>query len=136
LLLIVFLYVERVQGYDLGPDVPEDLTGAGQAIITTLSALQQPNIMTRHRSALASVPAAVGTAVMATMSPQELRKSLFFDSSWGPDEWGPIPFLPPDDLLVTNMEGAWGDLYSYRGLSTTAKGELIISGVQVYSPSC
>jgi magnesium chelatase subunit H len=123
-----------LQGYDLGPDVPEDLTGSGEAIIKTLLALDQSGVIARGPSALRQVPATVGNAVMATMSPRDLRKRLKFDTAWGPDEWGPIPFLPPDDLLVKNMESAWGDLYNYRGLSTSARGELLVSGVQVCFP--
>jgi hypothetical protein len=125
-----------LQGYDLGPDVPEDLAGAGEAIIKTLLALDQSGVTARGPSALKQVPATVGTAAMATMSPRDLQQRLYFDSAWGPDEWGPIPFLPPDDLLVKNMESAWGELYNYRGLSTSARGELLISGVQVCFPCC
>ena len=34
--------------------------------------------------------------------------------SWGPTEWGPIPFLPENDILVTRMEKQWGELRGYR----------------------
>ena len=56
---------------------------------------------------------------------------LTYPEDWGPTEWGPIPFLPSKDLLVRKMTSQWGDLESYRGLRTTAKGQPMISGVQL-----
>ena len=61
-------------------------------------------------------------AVAAEVTPAELREHLTFPSEWGPSEWGPIPFLPPPDILLRRMENQWGNLDSYRGLATTAKG--------------
>jgi hypothetical protein len=69
--------------------------------------------------------------VAAEVPPRELRTALHFDEHWGPTEWGPIPFLPKPDLLVEAMENAWGDLYKYRGLNSTANGNLLVAGVQV-----
>ncbi len=57
------------------------------------------------------------------VSPKELKGALTYPAAWGPSEWGPISFLPSPDLLVRNMEAAWGDLDKYRGLGTSAKGE-------------
>ena len=47
---------------------------------------------------------------------------LTYPTEWGPTEWGPIPFLPEPDVLVSNMEGQWGDLAAYRGIATSASG--------------
>ena len=119
------------QGYDLGDDVPDDLAGVGDGIVAALAAQQQPGTVTRGAAAAAAVPAAAGRAVAAEVAPRELRDALTFDERWGPTEWGPIPFLPKPDLLVEGMERAWGDLDAYRGLSSTADGNLLVSGVQV-----
>ena len=51
---------------------------------------------------------------------------LTYPDSWGPTEWGPIPFLPERDVLVTNMERQWGQLDSYRGISTSAAGDWLL----------
>ena len=120
----------RLQGYDLG-DLPDDLTGLGDSIISALQAQEQSAVIARGASAAASVPVAAGRAVAAEVSPRDLREALMFDEHWGPTEWGPIPFLPKPDLLVENMEKSWGELYSYRGICSTAKGDLLVAGVQV-----
>ena len=39
---------------------------------------------------------------------------LTYPESWGPTEWGPIPFLPDNDVLVQRMEKQWGELRTYR----------------------
>lgn len=69
----------------------------------------------------------------AEMTPHDLKNALTFDPNWGPTEWGPIPFLPRSDLLTSRMEKQWGDLYRYRGINSTGRGSLLISGVQVPS---
>ena len=61
-------------------------------------------------------------AAAVDISPAQLREALRYPQGWGPSEWGPISFLPTHDLLVRNMEAAWGDLDKYRGLGTSAKG--------------
>ena len=124
-----------MQGYDLGPGVPEDLTGAGEAIIGALQAQEQSGVVARGADAAAGVPCAAGGPVATEVTPRELREALTFDDRWGPTEWGPIPFLPKSDILVENMEKSWGDLLSYRGLSTTGTGNLLVSGVQVCTVS-
>lgn len=66
-----------------------------------------------------AVPAA------AEFTGSQLREQLTKPSDWGPTEWGPIPYLPSPDVLVSRMERQWGDLSSYRGIATTAKGTCI-----------
>jgi len=56
------------------------------------------------------------------VSPSTLRKWLSFPAEWGPNEWGPCPQLPPNDILIRRMEKAWGNLEQYRGLNTNASG--------------
>lgn len=63
-------------------------------------------------------------AAAAEVSGAELRQQLTYPAEWGPSEWGPMPYLPSLDVLVSRMENQWGDLSSYRGLSTSAKGAL------------
>jgi magnesium chelatase subunit H len=50
----------------------------------------------------------------AEVSPKQLSDLLTFPASWGPSEWGPIPYLPSEDVLVKRMEKQWGALASYR----------------------
>ena len=67
----------------------------------------------------------------ADVSPKELKDALSYPPDWGPTEWGPIPFLPDNDILVQRMEKQWGDLRSYRGLLTSPAGSLasgLVSG--------
>ena len=59
----------------------------------------------------------------AEIAPRELREALAFPEDYGPSEWGPIPYLPDPDFLVQRMESQWGDLLSYRGISTSAAGD-------------
>lgn len=56
---------------------------------------------------------------------------LTFPHTWGPTEWGPIPYLPSEDVLVKRMEKQWGSLHSYRGINSTIRGTLLIPGVQL-----
>jgi len=56
---------------------------------------------------------------------------LTFPHTWGPTEWGPIPYLPSEDVLVKRMEKQWGSLHSYRGINSTTRGTLLIPGVQL-----
>ncbi len=44
----------------------------------------------------------------------ELKELLTYPETWGPTEWGPVPFLPDHDVLVQRMEKQWGELRSYR----------------------
>jgi hypothetical protein len=108
----------------------------GARIVAALTRLESTPVVTRGAAAapqtLAKHLEATGAAVAAQdVPPRSLRDSLRFDESWGPTEWGPIPFLPPPDLLSRNMEAAWGDLDRYRGLNSTANGNLFVGGIQV-----
>ena len=58
----------------------------------------------------------------AGVTSKQLKDALTYPAEWGPSDWGPIPFLPEPDILVNNMEASWGDLDSYRGISTSASG--------------
>lgn len=116
--------------------MPDDLSGVGEQIVATLKQLESPPTVARGADAAARTlgPAAAqfGAAVAATeVRPASLRDTLAFDDRWGPTEWGPIPFLPPTDMLVRNMEAAWGDLDKYRGLNSTSSGNLFVGGLQV-----
>jgi hypothetical protein len=39
---------------------------------------------------------------------------LTYPPEWGPNEWGPLPYLPDHDVLVKRMEKQWGELRAYR----------------------
>jgi magnesium chelatase subunit H len=54
------------------------------------------------------------TVSAVEMTAPQLKSLLMYPESWGPTEWGPIPFLPDNDILVKRMEKQWGDLRSYR----------------------
>ena len=75
-----------------------------------------------RRRGAGDAAAAGFAAVAAEVSPSQLRQSLSFPPTFGPTEFGPIPFLPDPDLLVQRMEAAWGQLERYRGINTTAQG--------------
>lgn len=61
-------------------------------------------------------------AAAAEVGYKQLKEMLTYPASWGPTEWGPIPFLPEPDVLVSSMERQWGDLAAYRGIATSASG--------------
>jgi hypothetical protein len=129
-----------LQGYNLGDNLPDDLSGVGEKIVKGLTRLESPPIVARGAAAAARAldPALseFGAAVAATeVAPRTLRMTLAFDERWGPTEWGPIPFLPPADMLVRNMEGAWGSLDKYRGLNSTSSGNLFVGGLQARFPA-
>lgn len=63
-------------------------------------------------------------AVAAEVDHTRLKGMLTYPPEWGPTEWGPIPFLPEPDVLVSSMERQWGDLAAYRGIATSASGDL------------
>ena len=107
--------------------------------MTALKRLESPAVVARGAAgaatAAASAAGAAGAAVRATdVAPASLRDTLAYPTDWGPTEWGPVPFLPRPDLLSRNMEKAWGDLYTYRGLNSTAAGDLFVGGLQVCPP--
>ena len=65
------------------------------------------------------------------VSPHVLKKWLEFPAEWGPTEWGPMPYLPSPDLLVRNMEKAWGALESYNGLATVPGKGSFVAGLRI-----
>jgi magnesium chelatase subunit H len=121
----------------LGPGITSDtdLAGLGEALVTALKAQEESRTVARGAAGIAATGAAGGagawgaTPVGAEVTPSQLRDWLTYPPEWGPSEWGPIPFLPDNDLLVQRMEAQWGPLYRYRGISTTAGGNLLVSGV-------
>jgi hypothetical protein len=50
---------------------------------------------------------------------------LTFPPSWGPTEWGPIPYLPAEDVLVKRMEAQWGSLHAYRCVRMLSNGFMV-----------
>ena len=64
-------------------------------------------------------------AVAAEVDHTQLKQMLTYPPDWGPTEWGPIPFLPESDVLVSSMERQWGDLAAYRGIATSVAGRLL-----------
>ena len=123
-------------GYDIG-DFPVGDPGAGERIIEYLKKMSREELTSRGVDRVREeigddLMSALGASVAGTnMVAERLKEYLTFDETWGPSEWGPMPFLPAPDLLVTKMEGAWGDLAKYRsGLSTTTSGEAVVTGLQ------
>ena len=104
--------------------------GVGQAVIDALARQLEPRTLARGAAGVLAAgvggagggkgggaegsslsAASFGAAAAAADVPAaQLRDWLSFPQSWGPTEWGPIPFLPPNDILVTRMEANWGDL--------------------------
>ncbi|KAG2423878.1 hypothetical protein HXX76_014932 [Chlamydomonas incerta] len=126
----------RKAGYDLGPNVPEDLSGLGEALVTALKAQEDQRAISRGQPGMAALgggPAAAWGAACGAgeMSPQRLKELLTYPAEWGPNEWGPLPFLPDADVLVGRMERQWGDLRAYRGLNTSARGLYQVPGLQL-----
>ncbi|GAX76816.1 hypothetical protein CEUSTIGMA_g4262.t1 [Chlamydomonas eustigma] len=70
------------------------------------------------------------TASAAEVTAPQLKSLLTYPESWGPTEWGPIPFLPDNDILVKRVEKQWGDLRGYRGMMTSAQGGLVVPGLK------
>ncbi|WIA37068.1 hypothetical protein OEZ86_014043 [Tetradesmus obliquus] len=125
-------------GYDLGPlpEGREALAGLGEALLKTLKGQEEPRTVSKGAAgikALGGGPAAAWgvSAAAAEISPSQLRSMLTFPATWGPTEWGPMPYLPDDDVLVKRMEAQWGSLNAYRGINSTMSGGLLIPGVQI-----
>ncbi|KAL4859226.1 Acyl-coenzyme A oxidase [Chlorella vulgaris] len=123
------------EGYDLG-ELGEDLEGAGEAIVAALT--QQDDQRAIAEGAAGVMRRGAGEAerfgVRATavdVEARQLKEMLTYPSGWGPSEWGPIPFLPDNDILVRRLEKQWGELGKYRGLSTSARGDSVVSGLQL-----
>jgi magnesium chelatase subunit H len=121
----------------LGP-IPDDasLEHLGEALVTALKAQDDARVVTRGAAGIASAgagPAAAWgvTPVGVEVTGRQLAEQLTYPPEWGPTEWGPIPFLPDNDILVEKMEKQWGNLATYRGISSTASGSLLVSGLQL-----
>lgn len=121
----------KEEGYNLG-EVGTSVNG--EVLVTSLKEFEDQRVIARGAAGLAktSFPSTQYgfQAVAAEIGPQQLKEWLTYPPEWGPNEWGPIPFLPDNDILVRRLEKQWGDLRSYRGLMTTAQGKLLVPGLQ------
>lgn len=123
----------REGGYDLG-DLSPDVDG--EALVTALRNQAEEAVLSRGAKGVlaqgAGPAAEYGVAAAAVdVGPARLKEMLSFPADWGPNEWGPVPFLPDPDVLVKRMERQWGDLGKYRsGLSTSASGDAVVHGLQ------
>lgn len=129
------LHSLKESGYDLGDMSEEKLDG--EKIVAYLQQLSKEESTCRGiqhmtESLNAEIHNDLGAQVVgADIDSTRLKEFLTFDESWGPNEWGPMPFLPSPDILVKKMENAWGDLGKYRsGLSTTTSGNSVVAGLQ------
>eukprot|EP00873_Tetraselmis_striata_P036146 jgi/Tetstr1/456410/TSEL_043144.t1 len=125
----------QAEGYDLGEAVGSGEQIDGEAIITALKAQEDQRGLVQGAEGVnrCSADAAQGSGVRpaaAEMSPSRLKELLRFPDTYGPSDWGPIPFLPEPDILVERMERQWGRLESYRGIATSGTGNYVIPGVQ------
>ena len=109
---------------------------SGESIVEALRALETEAASARGMTAAANAIANAGVgggaaAGGAVVSPDMLKEMLRFPDEYGPNEWGPLPFLPSSDLMVRNMERAWGELRAYRGIKTASDGSgFVVAGVQ------
>ena len=130
----VLLHLKRT-GYNLG-DMPDGIDG--ENIVTYLKEVAQEGIVSRGIEHVRKVMSESdilkslgGNVDGSNISSIKLKEFLMFDEAWGPNEWGPMPFLPAPDVLVKKMEKAWGSLDKYRsGLSTSIRGEAVVSGLR------
>lgn len=122
------------QGYDLG-DAAELPTG--ESIVKALRLLEENStIMAGYDGAVQAIESMSDelpgvTVAGSNVTPQQLKKWLAFPKSWGPSEWGPIPFLPESDVLIKKMEAAWGPLENYIGLATAPGKGSVVTGLQL-----
>ncbi|KAK9800208.1 hypothetical protein WJX73_009512, partial [Symbiochloris irregularis] len=124
----------RAEGYDLGEADGQEVDG--EALIAALKSQQEQRAIAEgargvERWSEEQARSIGAVAVGADVSPKELREALSFPQGWGPSEWGPMPYLPDPDFLVQRMESQWGSLFSYSGLATSAKGNLVVGGIQL-----
>ncbi|KAG1670953.1 hypothetical protein FOA52_011388 [Chlamydomonas sp. UWO 241] len=127
----------RDAGYDLGPiasDASAVPTVDGEALVKGLQMQEDQRAISEgakgiERRGVGSAAESGLHAQAADVSPKQLKEWLTYPETWGPTEWGPIPFLPDNDILVQRMEAQWGDLRGYRGIASTATGNLLVSGV-------
>eukprot|EP00884_Botryococcus_braunii_P009534 jgi/Botrbrau1/18582/Bobra.0367s0024.1 len=123
------------QGYDLGP-AGDGSEINGEALIAALKMQEEGRAISEgakgiERRGAGRAEKFGAKAVAADVPMKELKRMLTYPDTWGPTEWGPIPFLPSPDLLVQNMEKQWGDLDRYRGISTSVRGDAVVSGIQL-----
>eukprot|EP00210_Caulerpa_lentillifera_P003376 g3220.t1 len=130
--LQALLLALKNEGYDVGSLADEV---DGELLIQSLKLQDDQGVIFRGVEGVESV--GVGHAVStgakvaaAEVSPKELKELLTYPSSWGPSDWGPIPYLPDEDVLLKRLEKQWGDITRYRGISTSVKGNLLVSGIQ------
>jgi len=136
------------EGYDLGKEWGKLAAAAahaaeaggaepmplGEAVVAALKAQEEQRAVSRGApgvNALGSGQAApYGIQPgAAEVSASQLKEWLTYPPDWGPTEWGPIPFLPDNDILVQRMEKQWGELRGYRGIMTSAAGNMVIPGL-------
>lgn len=140
----------EAKGYDVG----DTSALKGEDLVSGLVAQQDGRAVARGvGGVLATKACPAGVLPVAHEVPgKTLRDMLAFPSHWGPNEWGPLPFLPSANVLVCQLlwskthmhiqhilsviqvqrvERAWGSLLSYRGLNTTAKGASLVNGLQL-----
>ena len=133
-------------GYDVGPgregSSPDKWSGAGDAVVEALRSQQADARATMLGAAglRAAGPGPAGefgaTVLASDISPATLRSWLSFPSAWGPTEWGPLPFLPPADVLPRRLEKQWGALEGYRGIATASDGSAVVGGVALGNVLC
>jgi magnesium chelatase subunit H len=157
--LEVALSALAAEGYDLGPvltpgaaasarsgssgsgshSVAQQQPAAaidGEAVVRALKAFEEGRVIAGGAKAVeragAGDAAAFGAEpVGAEVTPARLKELLSFPASWGPTEWGPIPFLPDADVLVRRMEAQWGPLDRYTGIGTTATRASLVTGLRL-----
>ncbi|CAG9464037.1 unnamed protein product [Pedinophyceae sp. YPF-701] len=130
--------LERMEkeGYDVGRNPGESFEGVGERLVKALGAqLADQRRISQGAEAVDKLGAAGAESygfrpATASVTPRDLKAMLTFPRSWGPSEWGPIPYLPDPDILVSRMENQWGSLDTYRGIMTSARGDCICPGVQ------
>jgi magnesium chelatase subunit H len=133
--LEALLHALRADGYDLGPAF-DPVALSGEALVTALKAQEDQRVISRGMKGVQAVGAGDAAAAGfepsgAEVAPAQLKQWLSFPEEWGPSEWGPMPFLPEPDVLVRRLEGQWGELRNYSGLSATATHDLLVPGLQV-----
>ena len=104
------------QGYDVG-DLSDEVDG--EALIDALKMQQEQRVIFGGEKGVEEIgvgpAAATGAAIAAKeVTPEDLKAGLTYPETWGPSEWGPIPFLPDNDVLVQKLEKQWGDVKRYR----------------------
>ena len=103
----------RSEGYHLG-DLSEGLLD-GEALVAALRAQEDQRAVSKGAAGVealgAGAAAAMGArAVAADVSSARLKQGLTFPETWGPTEWGPIPFLPDNDSEWTGVGAGPGAL--------------------------